>query len=73
MLRLGSGEDMPSVVALNAASVEALIAALGTARSQMLEPVPDDFTTLPIAAYDPRWLIAPDNENKFTTVAIRSG
>jgi len=44
MLRLGSGEDAPYIVALDTTSVEALIAALGTARSQMLEPVPDDFT-----------------------------
>lgn len=71
MLRLGRGESAPIMVALDTASVEALIAALGTARSQMLEPVPDNFTTLPIAAYDPRWQVAPDQENKFTTFAIR--
>lgn len=71
MLRLGSGEDAPSVVALGTASVEALIASLGIARSQMLEPVPNNFTTLPIAAYDPRWQVGPDDGKKFTTFAIR--
>jgi hypothetical protein len=71
MLRLGSGEDAPFMVALDTASVEALIAALGTVRSQMLEPVPDDFTTLPIAAFDPRWAVQSDAGNKFTTFAIR--
>jgi hypothetical protein len=71
MLRLGSGEDAPFMVALDTASVEALIAALGTARNQMLEPVPNDFTTLPIAAFDPRWRVGPDAGNKFTTFAIR--
>src|SRR3981189_2766198 len=71
MLRLGSGEDAPYIVALDTTSVEALIAALGTARSQMLEPVPDDFTNLPIAAYNPRWRVGPDEGNKFTTFSIR--
>src|SRR5436853_2417186 len=71
MLRLGRGESAPVMVALDTASVEALIAALGRARSEMLEPVPYNFTTLPIAAYDPRWQIGPDAKNKFTTFAIR--
>ena len=71
MLRLGGGERGPVMVALDTRSVEALIAALGTARSQMLEPVPDDFATLPIAAYDPRWWLGPDDGNKFATFAIR--
>lgn len=71
MLRLGRGESAPVMVALDTASVEALIAALGTARSQMLETVPDNFTTLPIAAYDPRWQVGPDAKNKFITFAIR--
>jgi hypothetical protein len=71
MLRLGCGESAPVMVALDTTSVEALIAALGTARSQMLEPVPDNFETLPIAAYDPRWQVGPDAKNKFATFAIR--
>jgi hypothetical protein len=71
MLRLGSGEDAPFMIPLNTASVEALIVALGTARSQMLEAVPDDFTALPLAAHNPRWRVGPDDGNKFTTFAIR--
>jgi DNA-binding MltR family transcriptional regulator len=71
MLRLGGGESGPIMAAFDTASVEALITALGTARSEMLQPVPDDFATLPITAYNPRWRIGPDSENKFTTFAIR--
>lgn len=71
MLRLGRGESAPFVVALDTASVEAMITALGAARSQMLEPVPDDFATIPIAAYDPRWRVVPDDGNRFATFAIR--
>jgi hypothetical protein len=71
MLRLGSGEGAPLMVALDTTSVEALIAALGTARSQMLEPVPNDFTSLPIAARNPRWRVGTDDGNTFTTFAIR--
>ncbi|NVN84621.1 MAG: hypothetical protein HXX15_00920 [Rhodopseudomonas sp.] len=71
MLRLGSGEDATFITALNTAAVEALISALGTARGQMLEPVPDEFSNLPLAAFDPRWRVGPDNQNRFATFAIR--
>jgi hypothetical protein len=70
-LRLGSGEDAPFMVALDTVSVEALIAALGTARSQMLEPVPANAPSLPIVAFNPCWKVAPDDEKRFTAFAIR--
>ncbi len=60
MLRLGDVESAPFMVALDTASVDALVAALGSARSQMLEPVPTDFATIPIAAFDPLWKVGPD-------------
>ncbi len=72
MLRLGGGDNAPSIIALDTASVDTLIAALGTARSQMLEPVPSDLTgTFPITAYNPRWYVKPDAENRFATFWIR--
>lgn len=72
MLRLGIGENAPWMAAVDTPSAESLIAALGAARSQMLEPVPADISGIfPIAAYDPRWRIEPDSENRFATFWIR--
>jgi hypothetical protein len=72
MLRLGDGENAPLVAALDTASIDVLIAAIGAARSQMLEPVPLDLIgTFPITAYDPRWYVRLDSENRFATFWIR--
>lgn len=72
MLRLGDGKSAPLVAALDTVSVEALIAALGAARSTMLEPVPPDIEgVFPITAYNPRWYVFPDSEKRFATFWIR--
>lgn len=72
MVRLGAGNDAPVLAAINAASVDALITALGAARAHMLEPI---VTTLdgphPITAYNPRWMISTDSEKRYATFAIR--
>jgi hypothetical protein len=73
MLRFKHDENVLCITAADTASVEALIATLGQTRSQMLEPVPMNLAEgiLPLAAYDPRWHILPDTENKFATFWIR--
>jgi hypothetical protein len=72
MLRLGEPSSPLLMVAINTHSVDALINALGNARSQMLEPVPPDVAgTYPITAYDPRWIVNADIQNKFATFWIR--
>ena len=57
----------------DAASIEALIVKFGGARSQMLEPVPPNIPDgfHPLAAFNPRWYVLPDTENRFATIWLR--
>ena len=72
MLKLGIGESAPMVVPLDTTAVDLLISTLGAARSEMIEPIPADLSgTFPITAYNPRWHIFPDSENRFATFWIR--
>lgn len=73
-LRLRENDGEVLVKALDAVSVEALIAALGDLRGKMLDPVSEhlDFQQLhPLAAYNPRWYVQPDTTNNFATFWIR--
>jgi hypothetical protein len=73
MLRFKDGDRELLMVAADTASVEALISALGSTRSEMLDPVPADMPegVHPLAAYNPRWYVLPDSENRFATFWIR--
>src|SRR5277367_2562217 len=53
--------------------IQKLLGQLANARSQMFEQVSDYMPegTFPLAAYNPRWYVYPDTENKFATFWIR--
>ncbi len=61
------------IAATDTPSLDALIEALGRARSQMLQPVPNEISggTHPLSEYDPRWYALPDSQNRFVTLWIR--
>lgn len=73
LLTFRSGTSTLLVAAADTTSVEALISSLGALRHQMLDPVPADWPggVLPIAAFNPRWYVWPDTQNKFATFWIR--
>jgi hypothetical protein len=73
-LRLKENDSEVFVRAMDAVSVEALIAGLGEVRGKMLEPVSNDLNfqqSYPLAAFNPRWYVVPDSTNKFATFWIR--
>ncbi len=57
----------------DAEAIERVINTLGASRAHMLEPVPNDMPegTHPNSAFDPRWYVLPDSENRFATLWIR--
>ena len=73
MLRIGTEEREAVVFALDTPSVDALIAALGKTRAQMMEPISNDLPAgfNPLAEFDPRWYVAPDSEERFATFWVR--
>lgn len=73
-LRLKDGNNEFVLKAIDTASVEALISALGELRVKMTEPVANDLEAdkfHPIAAFDPRSRVLPDSTNKFATFWVR--
>ena len=73
-LRFKSEGKTVWAAAADTASVEALLHDLGNARGQLLEAVSVDLPErnfLPLDAYDPRWRVLPDTENRFATLWIR--
>jgi hypothetical protein len=66
-----AGTDL--VATVDAACIATLLERLGDARSKMLEIVPNNMPegTFPLSAFDPRWYVGPDTENKFTTLWLR--
>jgi len=73
VLRFNSADKTLWVAATDTVSVEALLTHLGNARGQMLEAVPPNLPEgiLPLAAYNPRWYVLPDSENRFATFWVR--
>lgn len=72
-LKFSKGENTLWETAADTASIESMIAALGQSRSQMLDIVPSDIPegVHPLAAYNPRWYVLPDADNRFATLWIR--
>lgn len=74
VLRIGEESSEILLEALDARSVESLIAALGELRSNILDPIPDTLsfeTPQILSAYNPRWYIYPDSTNSYATFWIR--
>jgi DNA-binding MltR family transcriptional regulator len=58
----------------DAETMDALIESLGHTRVQLLDPIPDDVdfsTPKSNSAFNPRWRIVPDSENKYACLWIR--
>jgi len=59
------------VVPLDTTAVDLFSSTLGAARSEMIEPIPADLSgTFLITAYNPRWYIFPDSENRFAIFGL---
>lgn len=65
--------DQLWATATDVGSIEALIRELGAVREKMADPVPLDLPAGKhgLAAYDPRWCIGPDDQNRFVVLSLR--
>jgi len=73
ILRFKGGDNGPWIIVTDTASIDALLTELGKTRSELIEPVAPNLPdgVVPIAAFNPRWYVLPDTENKFATFWVR--